>query len=419
MGAEDGLEDAELHPAEHQFGVGADVVGLQVASSVVSPIAEAHVSSRCRDVALELQGAVGGKRVAREADGVAMASHSAPAVKDDGSPVGTIQTHVVVEDVVEPERLSQSADVFACEVLLPINPPEIDALLLADTHQVLEEGTVESGVLQLPGNSGDAGIEPHVSTNLREVVVAGTDAVGWMEVECRLRVVCVHPAEKRGRIGEERLVPRPAGPRVLMPVAVNHEHIMRHIPLLHVAQQLLHLALLVGLILAVPVAEHELRWQGLTTSDANIVAQGILVLVSVAKEVPVDSIRVDRFSHPWNAVHHLVEGEATTAVASFRGRRFVEDGPSVAREQTLLQRDTMRVANVSVEGALSAKEIQGIIFARVPEYLSPVHLEDDAQHRAVLVLAIDFAAHLVAQGQRVGLDGEVAAFLLGGEARDR
>ena len=55
-----------------------------------------------------------------------------------------------------------------------------------------------------------------------------------MKVEGRLRVVRVHPVEKSGGLGEERLVPCPSRPGVLMPVAVNHKYIMRHIIILHV-----------------------------------------------------------------------------------------------------------------------------------------------------------------------------------------
>ena len=418
MCAEDGLEDTELHPPEHQFGVGADVVGLQIAAAVVSPITEADVGGGGRDVALELQGAVGGKRVAREADRVAVAAHSAPAVEDDGTAVRAVQAHVVVEDVVEPERLPQAADVFAGEVLLPVDPPEVNALLLADTHDVLEEGAVEGGVLQLPRHGGDAGIETHAGTNLSEVVIAGANAVSGMQVECRLCVVGVHPAQQRGGTGEERLVPRPARPGVLMPVAVDHEYIVRHVFVLHVAQKLLHLALLVSLVLAVPVAEHVLGGQGLTACNADIVAQGVLVLVAVAEEVPVDGVCVDRLTDPGNTVHLAIEGETVAAVATFHGRRFVEDGPAVAREQTFLQRNAVCVADIAVQGTLCAKQVQSIVLARVPEYLSTVHPEGDAQHRAVLVLAVDSTAHLVTQGERVGLNGEVAALLATSEVGD-
>ena len=139
MCAEDGLEDAELHPSQHEFRVGADIIGLQISAAVVSPIAEADVGSCGCDVALELQGAVCGEGVAREADGVAVASHSAPTMEDDGASVCSVEPHVVVEDVVEPKCLAESSDVAACEVFLPVEPPEVDALPFPDAHQVLEE----------------------------------------------------------------------------------------------------------------------------------------------------------------------------------------------------------------------------------------------------------------------------------------
>ena len=120
MCAKNRLEDAELHPAEHQFGVGADVVRLQVTSSIVSPIAKADIGGSSGEVALELQCAESCKSVAREADRIAVATHSAPTMEDDRTSVGTIQTHVIVEDMIEPKRLSEAFDVTACEVLLPV-----------------------------------------------------------------------------------------------------------------------------------------------------------------------------------------------------------------------------------------------------------------------------------------------------------
>ena len=172
MCAEDGLEDAELHPSEHEFRVGTDVVGLQVATAIVPPIAEADIGSRCCDVALELQGAVCGEGVARETNRVAMASHASPTVEDDGTTVGSVQPHVVVEDMIEPERLPKTGNVATRQVLLPIEPPEVHALTFPDTHDVLEEGAVESGILQLPGNGRNTCIESHVTTDLGKVIVA-------------------------------------------------------------------------------------------------------------------------------------------------------------------------------------------------------------------------------------------------------
>ncbi len=57
-----------------------------------------------------------------------------------------------------------------------------------------------------------------------------------------------------------------------MPIAVNHQHIVRHIVVLHVPDELLNVALRVGLILAVPIAEHVFGREWLPACNTDIVA---------------------------------------------------------------------------------------------------------------------------------------------------
>jgi len=110
---EDGLEDTKLHPSQHKFGVGRDIVGLKIASAIVPPIAKADVRSRGRDVAFKLKRAVSGKGVARETDRIAVASHSSPAMEDDRATVLPVQHHVIIEDMIEPKRLTKSWNISA------------------------------------------------------------------------------------------------------------------------------------------------------------------------------------------------------------------------------------------------------------------------------------------------------------------
>ena len=57
-----------------------------------------------------------------------------------------------------------------------------------------------------------------------------------------------------------------------MPIAVNHQDIVRHIVVLHVPDELLNVALRVGLVLAIPVAKHVFRRQRLPACNTDIVA---------------------------------------------------------------------------------------------------------------------------------------------------
>ena len=79
----------------------------------------------------------------------------------------------------------------------------------------------------------------------------------------------------------------------------------------------------------------------------------------------------------------------------------------------------MCVANVTVEGTLCAKQVEGIVLARIPKDLASVHLERDAKNRAVLVLLLDSGANLIAQGQRIRTNHEIAILFRRCEGRYR
>ena len=59
--------------------------------------------------------------------------------------------------------------------------------------------------------------------------------------------------------------------------------------------------------------------------------------MSIAKEIPVDSVGIERCADPRNAVHHFVEGERAAAITALGAWRLIEDGPTVAREQAFLE----------------------------------------------------------------------------------
>ena len=76
-----------------------------------------------------------------------MAAQSTPAVEDERTTFWAVQTHVVIEHVVAPEGLSQPIDIVAGEILLPVEPPEVDALALTIADDAFEHGAIESGIL--------------------------------------------------------------------------------------------------------------------------------------------------------------------------------------------------------------------------------------------------------------------------------
>lgn len=234
--------------------------------------------------------------------------------------------------MVEPECLTKAWNITARQILLPINPPEINTLLLAHSHQVLKERPIKSRILQLPRNSCNTRIKPHVISYIRKVVIAGANAVSRVEVKSCSSVMSMHPIQKSCRIREQRFVPCPACPGVLMPITVNHQNIMRHIQRFHVAKKLLDVCLFICLILAIPIAKHELWGKRLTACDADIISKSIFILMPVTKEIPVNGIRVKRFSYPGDAVNFIFERERTTSIATLCTGRFVENRPTVARK---------------------------------------------------------------------------------------
>ena len=160
----------------------------------MSPITEADISSRSRKITLELKRSKGGKRVPGETNRVTMTAHSSPTMEDNRTAISPVQLHIIIKNMVKPERLPKAGNITACQILLPINPPEINALLLAHSHQVLKECSIKSRILQLPWNSCNTLIKAHVTSNYSKVIIAGADTVCRVKIEGCFSVVSMHPA---------------------------------------------------------------------------------------------------------------------------------------------------------------------------------------------------------------------------------
>ena len=146
VGLEDRGEDAALEPARVEFGVGfLHPRGLHMAADVVAPVAVADVGGGGGEPGEAGEDLPTGLRVAGEADLVAVAADAAPAVIDHrpagvGTLVRALADDVVEEGVVEPEGVGEAFGVFAEPPLLPVEPPEIDALPLEGTDDGIEVG---------------------------------------------------------------------------------------------------------------------------------------------------------------------------------------------------------------------------------------------------------------------------------------
>ena len=246
--------------------------------------------------------------------------------------------HVVVEHVVAPERLAESVHARVGKILLPVQPPEVHPVLLPVVYDVLEHVLVEKRILQLPWhNLCGRRIHAHVLREEAEVLLIAVHSVGRMQVHRHLQSLSVHPSEQSLRVGNKFLVPCPACPALRMPVHVQNHNIYRNVVFLYVCDDIHEVLLRVTLILAVPVSENEERRHGLFPADKGVVVQRFPVFMTVTEEIPVHSRLVHEGRNPRHSVHITVERERAAAVASVRGVRFVDDRPSCAREQTVLE----------------------------------------------------------------------------------
>ena len=326
MGTEDRREHTVLHPAQVDLRIVA--ARLLVSAQVVSPVAEAHVRGCGSEIGLPGQGAIGGERVAGEADGVAVTAQSAPAVEYQRAMVGTVHSHVVIEHMVAPEGLAESLHIFAGEVLLPVQPPEVHTLLFTGTDDAVEHIVVELGVAEVPGHHLRVLGHAHVVTQLSEEVLIVVHTVCRMEVQRYFQTVLMHPVDESNGVGDGGGVPCPACPALRVPVHVEDHHVHGNLVALHVVHNLHELVAGVTLVFAVPIAE-DIEWgHGLTTGNLDEIAQGLLVLMTIAHEIPVHGLLVNRFGHPCYAVGSLVESEGGAAVATTRQGRLIDDGPS-------------------------------------------------------------------------------------------
>ena len=132
MGAQDGAEGAKLHPARVEFRI--DGSG-HVAADVVAPVGVAHVGRRGREPRLEGERIPHRDGVAGEADLVAVIAQPAPAMEEQRPLALALLIGKV--DVVEPPGGHHAGD-FGALLLLPVEPPEVDALPLQRMMQQVQ-----------------------------------------------------------------------------------------------------------------------------------------------------------------------------------------------------------------------------------------------------------------------------------------
>ena len=304
----------------------------------MAPITVAYVAGGGCEFRQEAKNAPLFIGVAAETNLIAVAAQASPAVVDDRTlgifALGYALTHLVVEEsVIEPESVAQIVGVAAESPLLPVKPPEIDALLLKRMYYGVEVGVSpvhltytewDRGLFALAAaalvRAGELPAFLAIDIVLRAVIVGGAGSVVGhesliavlvrlysrcrMEVQGCLVAQVVYLAQELLRIREELFLPAVAGPayplselvlrrilghkgKGLVPVHVYHHHVDRNVVGAYFPGQIDELEIRILPIAAPPVAEHIFRRKRNAAGYFRKVGERRLVVVSVCEYVKV------------------------------------------------------------------------------------------------------------------------------------
>ena len=302
MSAEDWRKHSKLNPAQHKFRiVYGFVISKGMASKVVPPISIAHIRCCCGEIWLKGKSRKIDKRIAREPYLITVTAQASPTVENHRTAVGTVVCHIIIEHMIAPECLTESCCIRACKVLLPVYPPEVNALFLVATDNPVEKRLCEIGIVQAPCYSVvlyilTAKVGGHLSEISRRLIPVYS--VGRMQVKGNLELLGVNVAEQLLRIGNKVGVPRPARPSsnpcrltvgiaIPVPVHVENHHVGRNV----VIGKILHYLTVVGsrvrLVLAVPISKDVGRRQWYFAGNLCKVAQSFLIVGAIPHEIGV------------------------------------------------------------------------------------------------------------------------------------
>ena len=208
--AVDGGEAAELDPAGRHLIVPDPE---HVAADVVGPPVVADIGGCRRELGLEAQGVPGGDRVPGEADGRAVTRGVGEAGEGHGTTAivlhaavrpgaGALAPGVQVVHVVEHPQGVQPRDVGVAP-LLPVQPPEVDAVILQGMVSVFQVGGREVLVADVEGDGLARGrVTAQRAHHGCIGLLVASDAGGGMEVEGHLHAAVMQGLQEAPGIGE-------------------------------------------------------------------------------------------------------------------------------------------------------------------------------------------------------------------------
>ena len=266
--------------------------------------------------------------------------------------------------VEHPQRV-QPRDVGDA-ALLPVQPPEVHALLLQGVVGVVEVGGGEVLVPDVEGDlvaAGGVQAEPAHHGLVGGLVAA--DARGGVQVEGDLQAAGVQGGQEALRVGEQVGVPGVAGPAVAerrvdvhqVPVHVDHGHGEGQL----LGREPVHESQVGGLGVLVeaapPVAQQRARDEGRGAGQGEEVAQRPPVVLAVPEQVQVLVRRA-----PVHGVGAGARADPFVALEQERGGA-VDDGDAVGGEQAGVQAGPPVDL---VQGAAGAAEVGGVGLLGVP-----------------------------------------------------
>mmetsp|Transcript_27556 Transcript_27556/g.91466 ORF Transcript_27556/g.91466 Transcript_27556/m.91466 type:complete len:580 (-) Transcript_27556:99-1838(-) len=238
--AEDGAPGGRLDPPDAELVVRGEVA--VAADGVVAPVVEGDVGRRARKVRQVGKTLPSVVLVAREADGVTVASVASPARHDQRTSVVAMLRKAVGAELVKHNRRVDVRDGGLLErvrlSLLVVDPPEVNALLTVlrrygANGNIFLSGRVglvvevERDVLAWGATQGGA--------HLLVGVLGVADAVVLVHVGANGEALGLHPVEHLLQPREAVLVPREGAPGpVEVPIHVEDPGVQRHAPALEV-----------------------------------------------------------------------------------------------------------------------------------------------------------------------------------------
>ncbi len=199
-----------------------------------------------------------------------------------------------------------------------------------------------------------------------------------------------------------------AGTEGGVPVHVDDQDIEGHVILAKTAHQIVEFLIGVGPIARPPRAEGEARRQRDAPGDENVIAQRLLVIVTIAEEIPILTL-AGRALHDPGPRTVLAVDEAEVVGVEERARGVVHQRPAIARDEAGLDGLLGFRAECAIERARGAHQVAGVGRTGMPCDFLAVQGEGDRE-----ICGRELAVAGVGQVQGVGVDVYCAGFVTGG-----